>query len=58
MICKVNDNHNFYNSEPLNLNRQRDYAIIKMTLSESGYHIVGFSQKDERCYGRGAGYRY
>jgi len=29
-----------------------------MTISDSGYHIIGLSQKDERCYGRGEGYRY
>jgi hypothetical protein len=29
-----------------------------MTISDSGYHIIGLSQKDERCYGRGDGYRY
>jgi hypothetical protein len=29
-----------------------------MTLSQSGFHIIGLSQKDERCYDRGAAYKY
>lgn len=29
-----------------------------MTVSESGTHIIGFSQKDERCYPRECGYMY
>jgi len=29
-----------------------------MTISESGEHTIGFSQKDERCYRRESGYMY
>jgi hypothetical protein len=51
-ICKVNDSFSFTSTSELTFSTSKSYELVKMTINETGKHIIAFSQKDERCYPR------
>jgi len=57
-ICKVNDSFSFTSTSELTFSTSKSYELVKMTINETGKHIIAFSQKDERCYPRESGYQY